>query len=255
MRVQTSELELAKEAARRAGAILKARADVRVDGDAGKDIKLSLDRESERCILETLQESSGFSILTEERGLLPGDKGTDLRWIVDPLDGTANYWRGLDSLSCVSVALWGGDRPILGVVYRFAAEEMYEGIVGKGAWKNGKPIRTSGIKEVTKAFLVTGFPVHRDYSEESLAGFIRRVQRFKKVRMLGSAALMGCLVAEGRMDAYMEDRIMLWDIAASAALVEAAGGCSEIHRMEDNQCICRLFASEALKENCHADGV
>jgi myo-inositol-1(or 4)-monophosphatase len=140
-------------------------------------------------------------------------------------------------------------------VYRFFTDEMYSGIVGTGAWKNEMPITTTGETNIGKAFLATGFPVKRDYSKTSLDGFVRDVQRFKKVRMLGAAAVMGSLVAEGKLDVYMEDEIMLWDIAASSAIVKAAGGCIRIEYLPEYKCICKLFANDELLENYYADSL
>jgi len=250
--VYKKELELAVRAAREAGALLKQRVGIRVDSDEGKDIKLSSDKKSEKRIIELLQAESAYPILAEECGMLGVEREDGYRWIVDPLDGTVNYFRGMDELTCVSIALWKGWTPILGVVYRYAADELYCGVVGEGAFCNGRPLSVSGISTVGQAVVATGFPSRRDYDTQSLTGFVRLVQNFKKVRMLGTAAVMGVLVAAGRADAYMEDQIMLWDVAASAAIVSAAGGIVSVQRLEDNKCICRFFANEALMEDFYA---
>ena len=76
--------------------------------------------------------------------------------------------------------------------------------------------------------------------------FVQKVQSFKKIRMLGAAAVMGAFVADGRIDAYTEEQIMLWDVAASSAIVRAAGGVAEVIPLEEGKCICRLFANQAL---------
>lgn len=241
------EFELAIKAATLAGEHLLSHYQPRVDSQAGKDIKLNADRESENIIITTLAES-GYSLLSEERGFITGKtKQNGLRWIIDPLDGTANYWRGITELACVSVALWNVDSPVLGVVNRFSQGEVYCGVVGEGAWLNDKPIHTSDVTCLNNAFLATGFPVKRDYSEASLGNFIKQVQVCKKIRMLGTAAIMGALLAAGKFDIYIEDRIMLWDIAASAALVQAAGGAADLKLLPDNQCLCRLFANRHLQ--------
>lgn len=97
-------------------------------------------------------------------------------------------------------------------------------MAGRGAWRNGEPIRVSGVRALARASLATGFPHHHDYGDESLRSFIGQVQGSKKIRMLGSAALMGAYVACGWLDAYVEDDVWLWDIAGAAAIVRAAGG-------------------------------
>lgn len=246
------ELRLARAAAEEAGNILR-QTEARVLQEQGKDIKLNLDIRSEEAILAMLK-PSGYAVLSEEKGLLSGN-GSDYTWIVDPLDGTANYWKGMQELCCVSIGLWKNGAPVLGVVNRFLLQEVYIGVVGQGAWKNGVALMPSGIVKVDQAVLATGLPLFRDYSDDGLNAFIKNMQRFKKIRMLGSAALMGCFVAEGKVDAYMEDEIMLWDVAASAAIVKAAGGTVEIQPTENHQCVCKFFANQDLQESYHADRV
>ena len=146
-------------------------------------------------------------------------------WVVDPLDGTFNYSRGMP-LCCSSVGLWAGGRPVLGAVYNFFQDELFTGIVGRGAWLNGKPIAVSGVREVAKASLATGFPHHQDFDDAPLRAFVRQVQRFKKIRMLGTAALMGAYVGCGWLDAYVEEDIWLWDVAGAAAIAEGAGAAA-----------------------------
>lgn len=245
---KTEELmQFAKRAAVKAGEFLKSNQNLTVDSSVGKDIKLATDKNSEKIIFEILK-PSGIPILSEEYGILKADDD-ELMWIVDPLDGTANYRKGMRELTCVSVALWKNGKPLLGVINRYENGELFSGTVGMGAWLNDIPIHTSDVADVKSAMLATGFPVGRSYDSESLKGFISQIQRFKKIRMLGTAALMGVSVACGRMDAYMEDQIMLWDIAASAVIVKAAGGYTNITLQDNNKCICCLFANEQLYNN------
>jgi myo-inositol-1(or 4)-monophosphatase len=224
----TAELALAVEAAMDSGKLLALAGYLRssIILEHGKDIKLNADRHAEEIILKKL-ESSGLPILTEEageQGLLE-DKAPF--WIVDPLDGTFNYHRGI-GLCCVSIALWLGNSPLLGVINDFNNNEVFKGVVGEAAELNGERIRVSAVKDREKAVLATGFPVNRDYSEGSLQDFIGKVHSFKKIRMFGSAAISSAYVACGRLDAYVEDNIMLWDVAAGAALVAAAGGWVDV---------------------------
>lgn len=248
------ELEIAKTAAQEAGNYLIKREEMHVDAAEGKDIKLSSDKYSEKIIIDRLKES-GIPILSEECGRVDGQgdpTGKGTVWIIDPLDGTANYWKGIQELACVSIALWKDAVPVLGVIYRFFSKELYYGIVGQGAFLNGVPIHTSGVSKTEQAIVATGFPVHRDYGTESLSAFVRQVQSFKKVRMLGAAAVMGTFVAAGKVDAYMEDEIMLWDVAGAAAIVLAAGGEALVELLEDDKCICKCFATKALMEDYYA---
>lgn len=243
-----SERKLAIDAARKAGMFLEDHTDVLVDSAVGKDIKLANDRKSEEIIVDILK-VSGIPILSEERGMTEGSRDTTLRWIVDPLDGSANLWKGMKELTCVSIALWEGNEPLIGVVYRFHMNELYQGVTGEGAYLNDTPIHTSGVAAASEAVLATGFPVKRSYDEESLSRFVKKVQNFKKIRMLGAAAVMGAFVSCGRIDAYQEEDIMLWDIAASTALVKTAGGYTEVHPSGDHKCLCTLFANKALYED------
>ena len=248
----SKELELAVRAAKMAGEFLKKRENIHVDAMEGKDIKLSSDKMSEKIIMDLLDES-GISILSEEYGF-KGDE-SKLCWIIDPLDGTINYFKGMDEMACVSIALWKENKPVLGVVYRFMKDELFYGEEGKGAFLNGKEIHSSDIRETGQAVMATGFPVKRAYDTESLTQFAKQVQNFKKVRMLGTAAIMGAFVACGRFDAYFEDEIMLWDVAAAVALVNAAGGSTTLELLNDSKCICKCFATKALMEDYYAKGL
>jgi len=242
-------LDLAITTSIKAGDYLRERKDIIVDSDAGKDIKLNSDRLSEAIIIESLS-SSGIPILTEEGGYI-GDE-SDCYWIIDPLDGTMNYYKGLDDFTCVSIALWDKTEPVLGVINRFRSGEIFTGILGGDAKLNGKPIKPSEVEEVKNAVMATGFPPHRDYSEDSLKDYIYQVQRFKKVRMLASGALQAVFVACGRIDAYFEDEIMLWDIAAAWAIVKAAGGAVYYEPLKDYKSIFRCFSTHELMEDYNA---
>ena len=195
---------------------------VEVLSEAAHDIKLKADQLAEEGILRLLEERLPLPVLTEESGEHGGVSENSRMWVVDPLDGTFNYSRGLP-LCCSSVGLWADGKPVLGAVYNFFTDELFTGIVGQGAWLNGRPIAVSGVRTPAKASLATGFPHHQDKSDAPLQAFVRQVQTFKKIRMLGSAALMGAYVACGWLDAYLEEDIWLWDIAAAAAICQAAG--------------------------------
>ena len=240
-------LQDAKAAAKAAGKYLVGETLKEVNVEQDKDIKLYADKNSEKIIIDYLKARYDIPILTEESGEL-GDIGEGLYWIVDPIDGTYNYFKGLD-LCCISIALWEGNRPVLGVVYEFKNDRLYYGVVGKGAWCNGKSISTSEISELGKASLATGFPVYRDYSDQALIAFMHSVQCFKKIRMFGTASASIVYVASGKIDVYMEEDIMLWDVAAGVALVLAAGGGVKLEQGSEKwarKTMC--FANDKLKE-------
>jgi myo-inositol-1(or 4)-monophosphatase len=218
-------LRLAKEAAREAGGLLAnaASRSLTVTAEVGRDIKLEMDKTSEACLQTALRQQTSFEILSEEGGILEGRSKDTLRWIVDPLDGSFNYLRGIP-LCCVSVGLWEKDEPLLGAVYDFNRDELFSGIVGEGAWLNGAAMQASKTPTVDRAVLCAGFPVGTDFSPEALHEYVGLVAQYKKMRQLGSAALMLAYVAAGRADAYYERDIKIWDVAAGLALVQAAGG-------------------------------
>ena len=224
-----AELDLATKAAADAAIYLK-EAFTREKGvlsESRRDIKLQADRDAEDRILTVLSETE-YPVLAEEsgeRGVLSGDAPF---WIVDPLDGTMNFKNGIP-LCCVSIALSQGGGPILGVIDDFNRGEQMRGVVGQGAWMGGEAMHVSKVTQAENAILTTGFPTKRRYNAASPKAFVDMAQRFRKVRMLGSAALMMAYVACGRVDAYADDDIMFWDVAAGAALVRAAGGWIEMN--------------------------
>lgn len=220
-------LAAAVEAARTSGDYLARRRSeghVAVVAAQPRDLKLDVDRHSEELILETLTRRARISALTEERGCVEVNGAPpELRWIIDPLDGSVNYASGIP-LCAVSIGLWRGDEPLLGVVYDFCRDELFTGIVGLGAWLNEAPLHVNATSMVEHAVLCTGFPVGSDFSRGALAEFVDQIRRYRKVRLLGSAALSLAYVAAGRADAYYERGIKLWDVAAGVAIVQSAGG-------------------------------
>jgi myo-inositol-1(or 4)-monophosphatase len=221
---RTRLLRCAEDAARNAGAELRRRPAgwLSVDADEGHDVKLAADRRSEAVLVQALA-STGLPIFSEESGWIGGRGGADDYWLIDPLDGTANYSSGVP-LCCVSVALMSGGRPVAGIVYDFNRDEMFVGGREHGAFLNGSPIRVSAKSAKQASILSTGLTVRGDYSGDAMNEFARDMPQWKKIRMIGSAALSLAYVAAGRFDAYREKAIMFWDVAAGWALVEGAGG-------------------------------
>ncbi|MBN8902580.1 MAG: hypothetical protein J0H19_24365 [Rhodospirillales bacterium] len=190
-----------------------------VDSQVGRDIKLRADREAEALVLATLAEGSAYPVLTEESGRV-GDIGDGRPyWVVDPLDGTYNYFREVP-LCCVSVALCTGNEPRFGCIFDFNRQEMFTGGIGRPFCCNGAPLSSPGGAE----FLATGLPRKGDFSADRLTRFGPHVATWKQVRLIGSAALSLAWTAAGRFDAYEETGILWWDVAAGVALVRAAGG-------------------------------
>ncbi len=217
-------LDIAIGAASQAGLILREHFTLNagIASDKGRDIKTEADKAADLSILKMLL-PTGYPILSEESGN-KSLSGLDTRcWIIDPLDGTFNFVRGFPSCS-VSIALWQNRNPLLGVIYDFGNDRLYSGVVGEGAFCKGLPLQVSSTNCCSQAALATGFPTSRDFSDNALLKTIRRIQKFKKIRMIGSAALSLAYVSAGIVDAYYEEDIWLWDVAAGLALVRAAGG-------------------------------
>jgi myo-inositol-1(or 4)-monophosphatase len=244
MSVDTSSLlKIAVEAALQAGTFLSTSQSVnrRVNQEFDHDVKIEADLQSEKILLTYLKKESSFGILSEE-SLQNGAEG-ELNWIIDPIDGTLNFQRGIP-ICCVSVGLWRGNEPLLGAIYDFNRKEMFSGIVGQGAWLNGAPIKVSTTPEKSKAILLTGYPAAMSYTAEGLKPWIEQAQAFRKLRWIGSAALSLAYVACGRGDVYYEQDIMLWDIAAGVPIVLGAGG-KYIMEPAGKPLSHRVFASNA----------
>jgi len=190
-----------------------------------KDIKTEADMAAHEYICEKLS-NTGIPIISEE-GNNEKFNVSDRQWIIDPIDGTLNLFRRF-CMSAVSIALWEGGVPVLGVVHHLFSNEVFTSFQHRGAYKNDHRISVSTIKQKNEAILATGFPSGRDYSKISLDKFIVNIQKYKKIRMLGSAALMLSYVANGNFDVYHEEDIYIWDVAAGLALVLEAGGTYRI---------------------------
>ena len=212
--------DLAIDAATQAGEFLnKSKLEKKeVYKEEGRDIKLIIDQDTEKLIRSSLQKT-GIPILGEEYG---GEISEEKYWVIDPIDGTANYFRGLDEC-CVSIALMEGNQALIGVIYNFNNDQMYTAIKGHGAFLNNEKISVSDIASKSKASITTGFPASETI--ESSVNFLEDLKGWKKVRMFGSAALSCAYVASGKCDYYAEKGVYLWDIAAGICLVKEAGGC------------------------------
>jgi myo-inositol-1(or 4)-monophosphatase len=220
----TSELEAALSAARRAGEVLRAafgtEHSITYKGEV--DLLTEIDEQAERLIREELLGTfPTYGMLAEEGGELSGEE--DVRWIVDPLDGTTNYAHQLP-IFCVSIALERSGEVVLGVVHDPMGEETFVAERGRGATLNGGPIKVSDTDELIRALIATGFPYDRAEMPEALELFGRFAATTQGMRRLGSAALDLSYVASGRIDGYYERGIWPWDLAAGSVIVEEAGG-------------------------------
>ncbi|HEY2082460.1 MAG TPA: inositol monophosphatase family protein [Verrucomicrobiae bacterium] len=235
------------EAAKAAGAVMRKNltAEKKANEVTSHDIKLELDVRCQKLIERKLHAAFPKIALLGEEGEA-GDADADYRWVVDPIDGTVNFAHGIPHAS-VSIALQKrvegrGSRveaktrtaghatrntqheTLLGVVYDPFQDEMWTAIRGQPARMNGRIIRVSTNRKLNQCIVSIGFAKNRSNLERALPYFIWLSRRVQKIRMLGSAALALTYVATGRMDAYIERGISLWDIAAGGLILECAGG-------------------------------
>jgi myo-inositol-1(or 4)-monophosphatase len=195
-----------------------------IDYKGAIDLVTTIDRETERKIVDVIQRNfSDHAILAEEETNLAGHREA-YRWIIDPLDGTTNFAHSYPQF-CVSIALEFAGEVILGLVYDPLRDECFKAVKDEGATLNGGPIRISGVKELDKALLATGFPYdQREKADFYLSFFKAFMTRSQGIRRNGSAALDLCYVACGRLDGFWELKLRPWDTAAGALIVEEAGG-------------------------------
>ena len=186
------------------------------------DLVTEVDREAEKFIVgEIKTKFPGQQIIAEESG--EHSLGGEASWYIDPIDGTTNFAHGLPIFAVSIGYAWEGEVQ-LGVVYNPAQDELFSAEKGKGAWLNGRPIKTAESKELSRSLLVTGFPYDRFTNpDNNLDYFNKFALSVRGIRRLGSAALDLCSVACGRVDGYWEIRLEPWDIAAGVLIAREAG--------------------------------
>lgn len=220
----SAQLSVATAAAKHAGAWLRARfCEVHhIDAELAHDLKLSIDKEAQQMIADVLRGSfPDYGILGEEGSQSAAADAPE--WIIDPIDGTVNYFYGIP-LFCVSIALRVGPQVVLGCVYDPMRDECFSVLQGAAPMLNNASIRVSSRRKMREAVIFVGHGTHDGSGEAGIRRFAHLSAQVRKIRILGSAALSLCYIAAGRMDAYIENRIHLWDFAAGAAILEAAGG-------------------------------
>ena len=241
------ELDTAKKAATKAGHILLSNKSNlnKILSSTKKDIKLQADISAETVIKDIIKSQSNLPILAEESGL-SSEKISSTFWVVDPLDGTANYSRNIP-ICCVSIGLISDLKPVLGVIYDFNNDELYEGSIDTKALLNNNEISVSKVENFHDGVLLTGLPNNTDYSDSALLKMVKDFQNWRKVRMIGSAAMASAYIASGNADLYTEKKTYLWDIAAGAAIVNAAGGEASIVNQNENFQVDAYFSNSHLK--------
>lgn len=187
------------------------------------DIVTIADKESERIIKDFIRTNfPDHAILSEESGETDGT--TSYRWVIDPVDGTTNFFAGIPFWA-ISIGVEYRDRTEIGVVYLPATGELFHAVRGKGAFLNGKPIRVSAETHLSRSVISTGFPVDKDTNpDNNLDNLAAIMPLVRDMRRLGSAASDMCYVAAGFLNGYWELNLHEWDVNAATLIVEEAGG-------------------------------
>jgi myo-inositol-1(or 4)-monophosphatase len=217
------ELDFARQLAVKAGEMLKkkqsGRRSIRFKAGAG-NLVTDMDHASEEMIVKALRrEFSDHAIVAEEGGAMGASPH---RWYVDPIDGTTNYAHGFP-VWAVTLAYERDGRLEAGVTYAPVLGEMYWGVRGGGAFRNGRPIRVSSCRRLDDALLCTGFSYQMKWRAVNLAYFARFLMRARAIRRVGAASLDLCWTAAGAFDGFWEMRLGPWDMAAGIVILEEAG--------------------------------
>lgn len=196
---------------------------LKIEQKGRNDFVSDADRAAEQAVISVIKRHyPDHAILAEESGQ---EGESEYTWVIDPLDGTTNYLHGFP-VFCVSVALMHNGRVEHGCVYDPLRQELFTASRGEGAQLDGRRIRVTGLTQMDKALLGTGFP-YRDSNMEisPYMGMLEKaIRETSGIRRGGAAALDLCYVASGRLDAFWETGLAIWDIAAGAIIIREAGG-------------------------------
>lgn len=161
-------------------------------------------------------------ILCEDKDLIDGSN--DFRWVVDPVDGSMNFIRGIP-LYAISFGIEHRGTPVGGVVIVPPQDSVYSAVLGEGALKNGETIVTSTVSELSRAIFSPNLPTKRAHMIQEimadLSGFLTYARSFRRT---GSFVLDVCWIAEGWMDAIWEKTVKQWDVSAVSVILGEAGG-------------------------------
>ncbi len=197
------------------------------------DLVTEYDVQAEALIVDRLRAAFPDHLVLGEEGthdaLAAAGSGDTPTWMVDPIDGTTNFSHAFPVFA-VSLALWQGNEPLVGVLADPLRDETFYAVRDEGAWlasgsKAPRRLQTSTAATLVESLLATGFPYDRHTSEhDNLAEFGAFLKRAQGLRRCGAAALDLAYVAAGRLDGYWEYKLNSWDVAAGVMLVQEAGG-------------------------------
>ncbi|HEU23617.1 MAG: inositol monophosphatase [Mesoaciditoga sp.] len=220
------KLNFAKGLAREAGLIAKKKI-----GNLGwthlksgfYDVVTDADVAVEKMVKYEIEKSfEDESVLGEETGEDKNGKNGKI-WIIDPIDGTTNFSKGIPHF-CVSISYVVDNDPLIGVVYDPYMDELYEAVKGNGAFMNGEKIMVNQTSELTDAILNTGYQYSAtEYRNTVLRNYNAFFGKVRAIRVFGSAVLDQCYVANGRIDGFWEYCLKPWDVAAGSLIAKEAG--------------------------------
>lgn len=190
-----------------------------------KDVVTEVDGRAEQIIIGHIQRNyPDHNILAEEGGYVyPEQRNSPYIWIIDPLDGTANYAADL-ATSCVSIGVAEGDQMVLGVVYNPFRDELFVAERGGGAYLNGYKLSVGQQENLSKCLVCFDLGYNEERALQQLREAIFFRPRVRSMRILGSAVLALCNVACGRFDLFYHRSLSPWDVAAAMLIIEEAGG-------------------------------
>lgn len=187
-----------------------------------KSFVTKADTEADEIIINLIKENHpGHQILTEENGLI-GEK-SEFTWVIDPLDGTLNFTRGLPVFS-TSIAVLKNSVPVVAVVYNPIMNSLYTAEKGKGATWNGEKILVSDIDSLNNSIVSMGRARDNESKSRTLEIYNKFYNQLKSQRVLGSAALELAWVASGRLEGFISVGLKGWDSLGGVLLIQEAGG-------------------------------
>ena len=203
-----------------------------VDSSEQHDVKLELDRRIQDQIRKDISQVYREDGFLGEEGGEEASEGQH-EWVVDPIDGTVNLFYGIPHYA-VSIACRLNGQVLAGAIYDPNRDELFSTHRGGGADCNGTPMKVSNRERLDEAILALGFSKGKKTIEKCLQLYHFYGDKVRKLRAMGSAALDLAYVASGRLDAYIEQGVSIWDVAAGALMVQEAGGVVHMHPGEQS---------------------
>lgn len=250
MLTSTQLQAVATLAARRAGEHVLENLHRRTDANSvlRTDIKHKLDVEAQEIATAVIHAAYPDHLIFGEESETPCPPDDGYVWIIDPIDGTVNFFHGLHWWCC-SVAVRFNGRTIAGAIYIPQMDEMFEATHDGPATCNGAVIHVSEQSDPQLAIMATGMGKWRD-KETSLKIFRTITELVQRPRLMGAAAADICMVAAGRFDAFFESGIYLWDMAAAGLILDRAGGICDVLAQYPNRRLAVLATNGKFHETC-----